>query len=207
MSSTFKKSIYIFLVIFIVSGLVYISYLYGKLSQKRPLSETQKSKAKDSIQANTSPTPQIWPTYIDTTYNFKFSYPPDWELKKAPSYGVPGVILTKGQHEIYIQTWKATEWGICFNYGPRKKIQVGGKKAETADGVFAPDVCSEDKYIRKLKNKGETYVYIPLEKSNQAYPAPKAILILYDYPLKEKPKAKQTLNRILSTFRFSNVKM
>lgn len=138
--------------------------------------------------------------YTDKNYGFSFAYPQEWEVKTPPDSGLSLSIIANG-HEISVRVWQVTGFGYCYKYGERKEIIVGGKNAETADGIGPSEMCDKPE---EFSNRGNTFVLIPLiplEDKPKGLPT-NQIHISYDYPLSDISLAKSNLNQVLSTFKF-----
>jgi len=153
-----------------------------------------------------SPTPTIEPianlkTYSNGKYGFSFAYPKNWKINGIAGQDGPRISLTNiaDGHTISITVWRVTGFGYCYNYGERKEIFVGGKAAETADGIGGSEMCEKPE---ELINRGNTFVLIPIDDSDTTFPR-NQIHIDYDYPLDEINLAKSNLDQILSSFKFT----
>lgn len=154
-----------------------------------------------------SPTPITKPptnlkTYSNEKYKFSFKYPQNWEIDG--SYQDPDAPISLSNiasgHTIGIHVYRVTGFGYCYKYGERKEIVVGGKTAETADGVGGTEMCDQPE---EYANRGNTFVLIPLEDKPKGFPT-NQIHISYDYPIGDKGLAKSNLEQILSTFKFAD---
>lgn len=171
--------------------------------------QTQKlAKQLVQIQVQPSPTPTAdssraeskdWKTYTDEKYGFSFAYPQNW---KAITLANSELSLSNiaNDHTISLSVWRVTGFGYCYKYSDRKKIVVGGKDAETADGIGIGDteICDQPKEV--ISKRGNTFILIPLG-IDSTYP-PIQIHISYDYPLSDINFAKSNLDQILSIFKF-----
>jgi len=150
-----------------------------------------------------TPIPEITTkTYTDDEYGFSFNYPQSWQMssKEGPdnSPTMSFTNISEG-HVFTVDVWRVTGFGYCYQYGDRREITVGGKNAETADGIGGSEMCDEPE---KYENLGNTYFLIPLEGTSTL--PQNQIHISYTYPLDDKNLAKSNLDQILSTFKFTN---
>lgn len=141
-------------------------------------------------------------TYNNEEYGFSFDYPQNWKIDDVQGPDGPGISLSNivSGHSISIQVWGVTGFGYCYGYGEIKKIGVGGKIAETADGA---GTSSKEGFDCDQSGLGNTYVLIPLDKTEDKFPRAQTIHISYDYPLKEIGIAKSNLDQVLATFKFT----
>ncbi|MBU1105008.1 MAG: PsbP-related protein [Bacteroidota bacterium] len=149
----------------------------------------------------TSPTANL-KTYSNEKHGFSFNYPQSWQMDDIQGPDDPGVSFSNiaDEHTISITVWQVTGFGYCYKYGERKEIIVGGKSAETADGVGGSEMCDKPE---EFANRGNTFVLIPIDDANTGLPH-NQIHISYDYPLDDVRLAKSNLDQILSTFKFKN---
>jgi len=141
-------------------------------------------------------------TYSNEKYGFGFTYPQSWSLETKYDSDDASVALSNiaDGHTIRVQVYRVTGFGYCYKYGERKEIFVGGKVAETADGIGPSEMCDKPE---EFSNRGNTFVLIPLEDKPEGLPT-NQIHISYDYPLDNISIAKSNLDQILSTFKFTN---
>ncbi len=207
-SNVGKRILILLSILAVISGIAYISYMYGK--SKNLKSPAEKNQIKEipspQNQDNSSLLPANWATYTNQTYNFSLSYPQDWEIKEPVSPTEDDIKFSQGQHEILIRVWPVTDFGQCFKYETPRKINIDGVQAETADGTPADlsDIFSpEEDPCKDKKGKGNTYILIPVQDENQKNTKPPLMIhISYTYPLKDKEKAKATLDKLLASFKF-----
>ncbi len=143
--------------------------------------------ATNSAIATADPTAN-WKTYTDDKYKFSLRYP----------NGVKN-------HVVSVSVLRVTGFGYCYLYGTEKTIVISGINAKTADGVGTGDteICDQPRDV--MSKKGNTFVLIPLAVSNDGLPVDQ-IFINYDYPLSDLNLAKQNLDQVLSTFKFTDAK-
>jgi hypothetical protein len=155
---------------------------------------------KSQVQATKSI--QSMKIYSNDEYRFSFGYPKDWILEKKYDGNVVSFSNIAEGHKIDLTVWRVTGFGYCYKYGEKKEIIVGGKKAETADGVgiVNSEMCeNSEEYV----NRGNTFVLIPTNENDEITPRNK-IHIDYEYPLDQINIAKANLDIILSTFKFKD---
>jgi len=133
-----------------------------------------------------SPTPITEPTanlktYSNEKYRFSFNYPQNWKIDDVhqdPDAPISLSNIASG-HAISVHVYPVTGFGYCYKYSERKAIVVGGKTAETADGVGGTEMCDKpEEYV----NRGNTFVLIPVDDNDTTRPR-NQIHISYDYPL------------------------
>ena len=151
-----------------------------------------------------SPTPITEPTanlktYSNEKYQFSFNYPQSWVIEQKDGDRA-SFSSVADDHTISVMMWRVTGFGYCYKYAERKEIVVGGKTAETADGVGGTEMCDQPE---EYANRGNTFVLIPLEDKPEGLPT-NQIHISYDYPIGDKSLAKSNLEQILSTFKFAD---
>jgi len=142
------------------------------------------------------PPTEILKTYSNGKYGFSFNYPGNWIITEKSDGSVSFSNIAAG-HKIDVMVTEGRGFGYCYKFGPKKNIIVGGRTAETGDGVGlseATPICENPQFVANL---GMTYVSIPLNESKTTF-----LLIIYEYPLNEINLAKSNLNQILSSFRF-----
>ena len=197
-----------------------ISFLLGKsLSQPKTSPPSTISQLSPTSTPFPNPTTQIptptpttdpnanWKIYRNEKYGFSFNYPQNWKIvnieRLIEGLEIWGISLTNiaKDHIINVKIWRlAGSGGYCYTYGEIKKIVVGGKNAEMADGVGGSQMCDKPE---EFINRGNTYVLIPIDDTDTNFPHNQIYIdIIYSYPLNEKSLAKSNLNKILSTFKF-----
>lgn len=195
-----KLSQTILLVLLIIAFLGAIGFVsYQNYQLRNSISESQ-----DQNTPKVTPTPNPttnWKTYTNEKYGFSFNYPQSWQMSGEINSGEGPQIsfsnVSEG-HSININVRKVTGFNYCYKYNERQTVVVGGKNAETADGVGPSEMCDKPE---EYTNRGNTFVLIPLEDETGGLPI-NQIHISYDYLLSELNLAKINLNQILSTFKF-----
>jgi len=148
--------------------------------------------------SQTSLDPATWKTYKNEKYGFNFNYPQDWKLNILSESEISLSNITDDQL-INIVVWDVTGFGYCYKYDKTKQIIVGGKTAETADGIGTGETAMCEKSKEIMSKIGNTFVLIPLATNGA-----NKIHISYDYPLNNISQVKSNLNQILSTFKFTD---
>ena len=199
------------LVILLLGGTGVFAFKYYELKQQidnqQPTPSAQPTKVTITPSPTLSPSPITSPTvnlktYSNEKYRFSFNYPQSWQMNEIQGPDGPGVSFSNvfDGHTISITVWRITGFGYCYKYGEREEVVVGGRNAETADGVGGSEMCDKpEEYV----NHGNTFVLIPLGDEETGIPR-NQIHISYDYPLNNKSLAKSNLDQILSTFKFTN---
>lgn len=210
-----KKSVIwllIGLVILLLGATGVLAYKYYELKQQfdnqRPTPSAQPTEATIATPSLTQPpSPTASPTinlkaYSNENHGFSFNYPQSWQIDDIQGPDDPGVSFSNiaDGHTISITVWRVTGFGYCYKYGERKEIVVGGKNAETADGVGGSEMCDRPE---EFANRGNTFVLIPIDDADTGLPR-NLVHVSYDYPLKDKSLAKSNLDQILSTFKFTD---
>jgi len=200
------------LVVLLLGSTGVFAYKYYELKQQINNQQPIPSTPTTETQITPSPpTPSPFPTvessanfktYSNEKYGFSFSYPQNWQISDIQGPGGLGVSLSNiaDGHTISVQVWRVTGFGYCYKYSERDEIIVGGKNAETADGVGGSEMCDKPEEYSGL---GNTFVLIPIDDARTGLPR-NQIHISYDYPLSDINLAKSNLDQILSTFKFTN---
>ena len=190
--------IIIIIIFFLSLWGIAVSFLNQKRQIKQPPQELILPSVSPTTAAITISPLADFKTYINNKYGFSFNYPPAWQLTKILESEISLSNIAEG-HLINIKVWYVTGFGYCYKYGESKKIVVGGRAAEIADGIGGTEMCKEVRDT--MSNRGNTFVLIKLEGDD---PWLETVHISYDYPLNEKGLAKSNLNQLLSSFKFTN---
>ena len=195
-----KNWLVIIIIIFFLSlwGIA-VSFLNQKRQIKQPPQELILPSISPTLTAITTSPATDFKLHFNEKYGFSFNYPPVWQLTIISESELSLSNIAEG-HLINIKVWYITGFGYCYNYGESKKIVVGGRAAETADGIGGTETEMCQEVRETMSNRGNTFVLIKLEGDD---PWLKTVHISYDYPLNEKGLAKSNLNQLLSSFKFT----